>query len=548
MASSEQQSADQQLALAMAYSNAYSKNTDYNKAEDDSRHQREGSRDSDREDSDSRRRGGNFERNDLKRDRESTSRRYTPYDTNRRSRSSGAPEKKVFVSNIPFESRWQNLKDHMNKVVGDVAFAEIFEDEKGRSKGCGVVEFTSSESAERCISLCNGQDFNGRNLLVRHTRPEDENRMHRSRLRGNSASQSVGGTGGGLPSLLNLSTNPMMKKSNDPAASTVFVTNLDYKVNWQKLKDTFKCAGHVIRAEIMEDDEKKSKGMGTVQFETPMEAMNAVNLLHGKMLMDRALRVRMDRAAPPVQNQMSNLATNAQQLLGGAGANNPLAAAAANNPMALLQLLQSLQGLTALAQLTGLGGVANLGNTQPQTNSSSNQNMGMGASQSMGTSNALPDMSSLANLGALGNLGNLGNFSNMQSPMQSTMQSMAGQYGSQYSTGQYGTSTSYGTSTPQYGTTTSSSAGSSMNQGDASGKQVFVRNLPWKYTWQDLKDKFRPAGKVMRADILTEPSGRSKGCGIVVFETQEEAQMAISAFNGASFDGREIDVRLDRFG
>lgn len=91
--------------------------------------------------------------------------------------------------------------------------------------------------------------------------------------------------------------------------------------------------------------------------------------------------------------------------------------------------------------------------------------------------------------------------------------------------------------------------GSSFNSDNGtSGRQVFVRNLPWRYTWQDLKDKFKGAGRVVRADIMTETSGRSKGCGTVLFDSPEDAAHAINMFNGALVDGREIDVRMDRLG
>lgn len=75
-----------------------------------------------------------------------------------------------------------------------------------------------------------------------------------------------------------------------------------------------------------------------------------------------------------------------------------------------------------------------------------------------------------------------------------------------------------------------------------------MRNLPWRYTWQDLKDKFKGAGRVVRADIMTEPGGRSKGCGTVMFESPDDAVHAISMFNGTRVDGREIDVRMDSLG
>lgn len=58
------------------------------------------------------------------------------------------------------------------------------------------------------------------------------------------------------------------------------------------------------------------------------------------------------------------------------------------------------------------------------------------------------------------------------------------------------------------------------------GCQVFVSNLPWKTSWQDLKDLFRGAGDVVRADVF-QRDGVSRGCGKVVYATPEEANQAI---------------------
>lgn len=54
--------------------------------------------------------------------------------------------------------------------------------------------------------------------------------------------------------------------------------------------------------------------------------------------------------------------------------------------------------------------------------------------------------------------------------------------------------------------------------------------LPYQANWQDLKDLFRPAGAIIRADIQMAPDGRPKGSGTVVYETSEDAQNAIGAF------------------
>jgi len=54
--------------------------------------------------------------------------------------------------------------------------------------------------------------------------------------------------------------------------------------------------------------------------------------------------------------------------------------------------------------------------------------------------------------------------------------------------------------------------------------------LPYTTSWQDLKDQFRLAGNVIRADILLDTTGRSKGQGTVLFESPQDAQKAIRAY------------------
>eukprot|EP00041_Stephanoeca_diplocostata_P039647 m.1637314 g.1637314 ORF g.1637314 m.1637314 type:complete len:229 (-) comp25712_c0_seq1:209-895(-) len=82
--------------------------------------------------------------------------------------------------------------------------------------------------------------------------------------------------------------------------------------------------------------------------------------------------------------------------------------------------------------------------------------------------------------------------------------------------------------------------------GTATGCRVFVGNLSWNTQWQGLKDYFQNAGEVVHADVMTEHSGRSKGCGIVEFASMEDAQNAINTLSDTELDGRQIFVREDR--
>merc|ERR1711865_1015579 len=77
-------------------------------------------------------------------------------------------------------------------------------------------------------------------------------------------------------------------------------------------------------------------------------------------------------------------------------------------------------------------------------------------------------------------------------------------------------------------------------------RRVYVGNLSWDVTWPELKDHMRAAGEVLRADVISEHNGRSKGCGIVEYSTEDEAQQAIATLTHTELHGRNIFVREDR--
>eukprot|EP00292_Cryptomonas_paramecium_P014857 CAMPEP_0113683610 /NCGR_PEP_ID=MMETSP0038_2-20120614/13433_1 /TAXON_ID=2898 /ORGANISM="Cryptomonas paramecium" /LENGTH=138 /DNA_ID=CAMNT_0000603047 /DNA_START=35 /DNA_END=447 /DNA_ORIENTATION=- /assembly_acc=CAM_ASM_000170 len=82
-----------------------------------------------------------------------------------------------------------------------------------------------------------------------------------------------------------------------------------------------------------------------------------------------------------------------------------------------------------------------------------------------------------------------------------------------------------------------------------SGNKVYVGNLAWSASWQDLKDHMRGPSQdlnVAHVEILTEASGRSKGCAIIEYSTPEDAARAISELNDVEFQGRQLFVREDR--
>ena len=88
--------------------------------------------------------------------------------------------------------------------------------------------------------------------------------------------------------------------------------------------------------------------------------------------------------------------------------------------------------------------------------------------------------------------------------------------------------------------------GSAARPPPVGGASVYVGNLSWETSWQDLKDHFRAAGDVSHADVMQEHDGRSKGCGIVSFVSARDAANAIRQLHDTELHGRKIFVREDR--
>ncbi|MDO8504225.1 MAG: RNA-binding protein [Candidatus Liptonbacteria bacterium] len=74
-------------------------------------------------------------------------------------------------------------------------------------------------------------------------------------------------------------------------------------------------------------------------------------------------------------------------------------------------------------------------------------------------------------------------------------------------------------------------------------KKLYVGNLPYSATEDDLKKMFAEVGAVESAAVITDKfSGRSKGFGFVEMATPEEAEKAIQLLNQKPMDGRNLSV------
>ena len=72
---------------------------------------------------------------------------------------------------------------------------------------------------------------------------------------------------------------------------------------------------------------------------------------------------------------------------------------------------------------------------------------------------------------------------------------------------------------------------------------IYVGNLDYKVTEDDLENLFSKYGSVSSSSIITDKySGRSKGFGFVTMDSKAEAQKAIEELNGATYEERRIVV------
>src|SRR5947209_19806157 len=86
-----------------------------------------------------------------------------------------------------------------------------------------------------------------------------------------------------------------------------------------------------------------------------------------------------------------------------------------------------------------------------------------------------------------------------------------------------------------------------QGQRGGSVKNIFVGNLSFNTSEEELRKIFEPYGAVDRVSILTDrETGRSRGFGFVAMTNSEEGDKAIAALNVSQFGGRANNVKEAR--
>ena len=428
-------------------------------------------------------------------------------------------------------------------------------------------------------------------------------------------------------------TGPL--SASDPRTQ-LLVSNLPYRVRWQDLKDLFRKAGTVLRADVSLSADNRSRGYGTVLMATEQDAVKAADMLGGFTWQGRTLDVRVDRSGTLVgvagsavlptiaSNGPGSGATASPHAFanGGASSNSnafpfdPTATAGAQHflgvPSASLNgpsQGHSPASLSAAASPSALSPLARAADYPYSSSSRASFSALSDAGLTASNSNQASELERAMLHGALGlssGPGSANGTSNRQRPRSnfdigfggpaqhravSAVQSLAPSSLSSRRGSDVGSGSGSGSPAPAAWTSSINDTIYSQNAGGSSvptgfpgapamapwpagpgafggpitssmqsqpfgsqmpttsyaGRVLFVGNLPFHCQWQDLKDLFRAAGNIQRADVAIGPDGRSRGFGTVLFGTQEDAQNAVRLYHGYEYSGRTLKVHFDRF-
>ncbi|KAK0948185.1 g-strand binding protein [Friedmanniomyces endolithicus] len=385
-------------------------------------------------------------------------------------------DRRVYVGNLAYDVKWGQLKDFMRQ-AGDVVFADVLLLANGMSKGCGIVEYSSRDEAQTAITTLSNQNLMGRLVYVREDRemePRFNNAGPPARGGFDGGYGARGGFGGGFGGPPG---GGMGMQGRGGGGNQIFVSNLPYQVGWQDLKDLFRQAGQIMRADVHMMPDGRPKGTGIVAFDNPEDAANAISSFNGYDWQGRVMEVREDRYA------------------GGGGFGGP-------------------RGGFNGGFRGGFGG-----GFPPRG--------GFGGGFAGGRGGFGGGFA-----GGRGGYGG-GGYGGPQAGGFG-----GGQGGGHGGPSNHGPAAAAVPANPFVDFATSNGAESTT---------IFVRNLPWSTSNDDLIELFITIGKVERAEIKMEFNMRSSGTGVVQFASQDDAATAISKFSGYQYGGRPLGLSYVRY-
>ncbi|KAK5117145.1 hypothetical protein LTR85_008913 [Meristemomyces frigidus] len=343
--------------------------------------------------------------------------------------------------------------------------------------------------AQTAINTLSNQNLMGRLVYVREDRETEPRFSAAAPARGGMDGGYGGGRGGfgggfgGGP----MGGGMGMQGGGGGGGRQIFVSNLPFQVGWQDLKDLFRQAvmsGQILRADVHQTPDGRAKGSGIVAFDNPDDAQNAIQQFNGYDWQGRILEVREDRYA-------------------GGGAGGP-----------------------------GFGGRGGFGGGFAPRGGFGG---GFGGGRGGG---------GFGGQGGFG--GGRGGYGGGFGGGRGGYAGGGGGYG-----GPPAAAGGYGGGAPAAPAPAAPQAPNPFTDYATSGTDpspvIFVRNLPWSTSNEDLIELFTTIGKVERAEIKYEANLRSSGTGVVEFASQQDAETAIAKFTGYQYGGRPLGLAYVKY-
>lgn len=416
--------------------------------------------------------------------------------------------KRVYVGNLAWQVDWRDLKDLFKTTGHEVTRANVMQTRDGRSKGCGIVEFASPEGAKQAVLTLNDAELKGRQIFVREDREEQNNSGSTSSRRETTNTNS---------------TNPnslTVAASSDEQTRRVYVGNLSWDVQWPDLKDHMKAAGTVVHANVICEQNGRSKGCGIVEYATVEEAQKATETLTHTELNGRTIFVREDREESSNPNSTST---------GGGGRGKSTKDRPNKNDHQEGNTRVYVWNMDYETDWKNLKDhMRKAGNVHSVTilpNSEGGTSMGCAIVVYQKSHEAARAIRELQDSELDGRAIGV-----REDRVQEKGGRSSGRGGGRG--GAFGAGRSRGAGR--------GGGGRGSNNAFSKGTQLYVSNISNDTDWRKLKDHFKQIGDVDRANAVP---GRS---GTVRFFNKEDAEKAIEELHGVELDGCELDIRLDR--
>ncbi|KAJ5268295.1 hypothetical protein N7524_005754 [Penicillium chrysogenum] len=330
----------------------------------------------------------------------------------------------------------------------------------------------------------------------------------------------------------------------------VYVGNLSYDVKWHHLKDFMRQAGEVLFADVLLLPNGMSKGCGIVEYATRDQAQNAVNTLSNQSLMGRLVYVREDRESEPRfvgGPPRGDFGPGARGGFGGGFGGPPGAGGVRQIYVSNLPFNVGWQDLKDLFRSAAQQGAVIRADVHTDPTGRP-KGSGIVAFESPDDArNAIAQFNGYdwqgralevredrfagggPGFGGRGGFG--GGFGGR------------GGFGGPMGRGGFAGRGGFGGGFPGRG----GFGGPPGGHGGYPGGFDGAPPLPWSTCNEDLIDLFSTIGKVERAEIQYEPNGRSRGTGVVQFDTPDTAETAIAKFSGYQYGGRPLGITFVKY-